>query len=916
MTRCKHNSVFFLPLYSLAAANIHKLLFFLSLFFSFLLLLCVTRQFLSFLRYIRIYVCMHFQCFSVLPLLFPVFLFFFFLSYSEPSTEEEKSGNRIRHMVKPSTDEEQQKQPPSSSSSMSALDASKYFQSTSSPQKNLVKKSTETVEEQQMHSPTSLDIKTNVHKNNMRASSMSILGSNIDDVNDNVVDGVKRKNEKEKEDLPITNEDICTITRTDEKNHIEDKEIKPLDFMSSIGDYDRNETKRIDNENYTHTDHYDSPFTIHSSNLPTSSYNNVECLKEKSNNLTRENNTTTSPLTMNQTEQQQQQQPQKQQNPAYVPSKGPVCFNDTSNTSVKPSNITITTRNSNNNEKIQDEQYVEAMLSGDERAAIMTANVDDEGEKHRHREKGEREKREGDVERTLTSTTTTREKEKTEERERAKQPNKNTDSVTSFTSEQHSCPSVVRSCVDDSMANRVSYSSYSKNTTTNNNYPNTSSSNNRSSRSTLTTHTYASTNTFTTEPTYTTTPITGDPRTLHSYYVTSSNYRAPRPSPATSLTRHFHEYEPSYPSISRFRTPSSSSPYRKAHYLDDSDEEIINEEILEITDLNHYPTLMERWGDDTKTVVREEGEFKIEDFVEFEETEPTIIEEILYELVYSGDKLKACRQIDRSRSESRNFRKIKKRRTRRKRQPNDDSSNFSSRDTSGTRSPYYTNQIYSPERHERDRSSTPVQSVLSSSWQSTGFISNNQTSVDIPIRNRFDDNNYVNQIRVNETNPFHSHTQIRQYPQTMPATDDIQYRRYPPQDSIDKRATDLLDEMRQLSNQIGTLISNDDDHTSSVISDDRGITKIQFSRTNQDHKPENLLTEDNRTAIKSSDALLISSNQTPDDKEQSRTNIIDQTSVQEEEISRKLLFFHWFSFFSFCVSSEDTKKCKHRSRVS
>src|ERR1700722_13328918 len=41
----------------------------------------------------------------------------------------------------------------------------------------------------------------------------------------------------------------------------------------------------------------------------------------------------------------------------------------------------------------------------------------------------------------------------------------------------------------------------------------------------------------------------------------------------------YREYEPSYPSITRYHR---SSPYRKTHYLDDSDEEIIKDEIVEI----------------------------------------------------------------------------------------------------------------------------------------------------------------------------------------------------------------------------------------------------------------------------------------------------------------------------------------------
>jgi len=823
---------------------------------------------------------------------FALYVFFFILfSYSESSfveDEEEKSSNRSRHMVKNTKDEEQQKQHQTNStisSSSSSSETSKYFES-STLQKNLSKKSTKYEEEQMYYTPS---FKTNDGSNNIKVSTMNTLPSNIDD-------GIIRKKQKEKGNLPKEQENwvkknekndeqiVCTIITKDGKED-KDKEIKSLYFMRQNVDHNCNDMKKDDNSKKNiDTNHNFSPFTT----TPTFTHINAEHVQEKNNDLSKEKNTTTSLLTMNQ-----------RQN--YIPQLRTPRVNETTKISSTASNITTTnTINNNNDDTKRDEQYLEAMPNGDERAAITTANVDDRGENHGDREKGEREKSEDNAERTLTSTTaTTREQEKTEEEERAKQPNKNTDSVTSFTSEQHSCPSVVRLSVDDSMANRVSSSSNNKN---NINYQNTSSSNNRSSRSTFTTHTYASTNTFNTEPTYTNTPTTGDPRTLHSYYITSSNYRPPRPSPATSLTRHYREYEPSYPSITRYRTPSSSSPFRKTHYLDDSDEEIINEEILEITDLNHYPTLIERWGDDTKTVVRQEGEFKIEDFVEFEETEPTIIEEILYELIYSGDKLKSCRQLDRSRSESRNFRKIKKRRTRRKRQPNEDStyltSQATSRDTSGTRSPFYNDYLYSPER-----SSTPLQSTLSTPRQSTGFLSKDKSSLDFSVRNRFDDQNYINNIRVNVTDPLLSHTQIQQYPQNR-ITNDIQYKTLPT-DSIDKRATDLLDEMRHLSNQIDTLVTPDNNNTlngteeyTPVIRNEQGITKINFTPTIDDYKTESLLPKIQTNTTKDTDEIissdrnyrLLTSNRTTDDEEQSRTNIIDQTSVQKE-ISRKLLFF-------------------------
>ncbi|CAF2081466.1 unnamed protein product, partial [Rotaria magnacalcarata] len=630
----------------------------------------------------------------------------------------------------------------------------------------------------------------------------------------------------------------------------------------------------------------------------------------------------------------------------HVPeSRIPIVNDTTSMSAVTTHDITTTSiengTNKNNNinssssTSKRDEQCVDATLSVDERAVMATANVDDGSENQRDGEKGEREKRDDSNRRTPASTMA-KKQEKTEERERAKQANKYIDSVTSFTSEQHSCPSVVRLSVDDSMANRVSASSFNKN----NNRQNISSSNNRSSRSTLTTHTYASTNTVNTEPIYTTTPITGDPRTLHSYYVSSQTYRPPSTSPTNSLTRHHREYEPSYPSISRYRTPSSTSPYRKAHYLDDSDEEIINEEILEITDMNHYPTLMERWGDDTKPVVREDGELKFEDFVEFEETEPTVVEEIFYELVYSGDNLKTCRQIHRSRSESRNFRKIKKRRTRRKRQTLDGTSTLtsqpSSRDTSGTRSPYKNDNLISPER-----STTPIQSTLSASWQSTGFLAVDKSSLDISIRNRSDDQNYVNYVRVNESDPVRSHTQVQQVPQTR-ITTGYHYPSIPidtkpiaernlytsERDSTRRddnlNDTDLFRSQPQVSHTRVTtgyhypsipidtkviaetnLYTNEHDSTRldnnlndtgdfvPIISEERGVTKINITPTNNEYRTSDLLSRSqadvNQTTyeISSSDGLLTST-RTTDNIEQSRTTINDQTSAQREINDREL----------------------------
>ena len=155
-------------------------------------------------------------------------------------------------------------------------------------------------------------------------------------------------------------------------------------------------------------------------------------------------------------------------------------------------------------------------------------------------------------------------------------------------------------------------------------------------------------------------------------FLAHEQYNCPNSpsSMANYFPHHSHysrQYEPSYPSITRFRTSVSSSPYRKTHYLDDSDEEILNEEIVETTDLDHYPTLNERWGEDTKIHRRYDGDLIIEDYVEFEEIEPTIIEEISYEIDYQNNQIQSSREIHHTRSESRNFRRIKKRRTKRKR---------------------------------------------------------------------------------------------------------------------------------------------------------------------------------------------------------------------------------------------------------
>lgn len=128
-------------------------------------------------------------------------------------------------------------------------------------------------------------------------------------------------------------------------------------------------------------------------------------------------------------------------------------------------------------------------------------------------------------------------------------------------------------------------------------------------------------------------------------------------------TNSMTNYISSYPSLNRYYT----SPSRPRYYFDNYNYDIINEEIIEITYFNHYPTLEERWGDDTKTIITQQGEYQIEDYVEFDECEPTIIDEISYEIIYSNNQIQSTREILHSTFQSRNFRKIKKRRTKRKR---------------------------------------------------------------------------------------------------------------------------------------------------------------------------------------------------------------------------------------------------------
>ncbi len=160
----------------------------------------------------------------------------------------------------------------------------------------------------------------------------------------------------------------------------------------------------------------------------------------------------------------------------------------------------------------------------------------------------------------------------------------------------------------------------------------------------------------TNENTHSVTSFTNEQYNCPSIYHSMANYFSSAFFNRPSRIPYFQDYEPS---ISRYHTSS----YRQLDYF----EEIISDEILEIINLDHYPTLIERWGDDTKPMLRQEGDLTIEDYVEFEEIEPTITEEISYEILYENDQIKSTKEIHHSYFETRNFRRVKKRRTKRKR---------------------------------------------------------------------------------------------------------------------------------------------------------------------------------------------------------------------------------------------------------
>ncbi|CAF4075875.1 unnamed protein product [Rotaria sp. Silwood2] len=389
-------------------------------------------------------------------------------------------------------------------------------------------------------------------------------------------------------------------------------------------------------------------------------------------------------------------------------------------------------------------------------------------------------------------------------------------------------------------------------------------SNSQSNSSIQTAHTVASANTFRTPPTNATArkkSLVGDPETLHFYSTNSLNYR-PLTNPIQSRPSRVRERGPSYPSLSLNRSSSSSSRFRKTHYLDDSDEEIVQEEILEVTNFNRYPTLMERWGPDTKTKIRQEGDLKIEEVVEFEELEPTIAEEIVYELTYANEHLLSCRQISRSRSESRNFRKIRKKRIKRKLQDVDNStsmitSNYgrtsgtSSPDVSGSRSSFdYEHSCTS------EQSTTPRQtSSFASNLESTEFLSSSAWSptrhndttplnihqIDQSATGLNQEENFISDIRTNESDASYSQTPAP-YWSSATESNKIQYQTSDYEES-DQATSNLFTEIRDFFNRINSMTIGSPSETSSDEDD------VTLSETDTTTPPNSEKTDSTTSAL-------------------------------------------------------------------
>ena len=212
---------------------------------------------------------------------------------------------------------------------------------------------------------------------------MNILHSNIDD-------GLMRKKQREKGNLPIEQENwvkekneknydgqMCTTNTKDGKN---DKEIKSLYFMRLNTEHNDDDTKNNDNNNEC------IPMKNASSCFTTSSLASRSRVEEHEDSLIEQNLLTLSPSNIDPLGN-------------FIPTRLLPIVNETTSISTLTSsyvstrlNTITSTNNIVNDDNKWDEQDTDATPSGDERAAMTTANVDDGGENQRGREKGERER--------------------------------------------------------------------------------------------------------------------------------------------------------------------------------------------------------------------------------------------------------------------------------------------------------------------------------------------------------------------------------------------------------------------------------------------------------------------------------------------------------------------------------------------
>ncbi|KAL7668748.1 hypothetical protein ACOME3_009439 [Neoechinorhynchus agilis] len=90
---------------------------------------------------------------------------------------------------------------------------------------------------------------------------------------------------------------------------------------------------------------------------------------------------------------------------------------------------------------------------------------------------------------------------------------------------------------------------------------------------------------------------------------------------------------------------------------------LIKEEIYDVEVIDHFPTLIELYGERPK--VYRQGDCEVREEVVFVEDDPIVTEDIVCELVYVDGVCKHTRTLRRSRSEKRMFKKMRKRSVRR-----------------------------------------------------------------------------------------------------------------------------------------------------------------------------------------------------------------------------------------------------------